>query len=207
MDSIIERYKNLPLGNICDANGKRGAMDYMIHPLDPKCRMVGYAYTVKGHPGDNLALHNAILHAPAGAVIVADMGGYTKGGHFGEIMAAACQEKGIAGLVINGSVRDAQDIVDLGFPVFARCICPNGTVKECIGELEVPVVCGGIQVCTGDLVVGNIDGIVIVKRENVGTVLEGAEAIAAKEDKIPAMLRAGQTTVDIYKFPKLYKGE
>ena len=83
MDSIFERYERLPLGNICDANGKRGSMDQGIRPVDPELRMAGWAYTVRCHPGDNLAIHKAIQEAPAGSVLVVDAGGYTKGGHIG----------------------------------------------------------------------------------------------------------------------------
>ena len=203
MDERLNRFMKLPLGNICDANAKFGAMDSAIHPIDENVRMCGYAYTVKGQPGDNLALHKAILDAPEYSVIVADFGGYTKGGHFGEIMATACMVKNILGLVIDGSIRDAKEIADLGFPVFARCSCPNGTVKESIGLHQVPIVCGGMTVCPGDVIVGNIDGVVVVKKEDAAKVLNAAEAIAAKEDLIPGMLRSGKTTVDIYQFPKL----
>lgn len=207
MDKITERFLKLPLGNICDANGRRGAMDEGIRPVDPGCRMAGYAYTVQGQPGDNLALHHAMLHAPAGSVLVADMGGYKKGGHFGEIMATACIHKGILGLVIDGTVRDAEDITALGFPVFSRGFCPNGTVKESVGELEVPVICGGMKVETGDLVVGNMDGVVVVKKSEIQAVLERAEAIADKEDTIVEMLRKGMTTAEVYGFPKLCGGK
>jgi len=205
MDEILSRYMKLPLGNICDANSKLGAMDYKIHPVDDSCRMAGYAYTVKGCPGDNLALHKAIAEAPADAVIVADFSGYTKGGHFGEIMATACMARGIAGLVIDGAIRDVKEIADLGFPVFAKCSCPNGTVKEAIGLHQEPVVCGDVTVCPGDLIVGNIDGVAVVRKGEITRVLEAAEAIAEKEDKIPDMLRSGKTTIDIYKFSKLYE--
>ena len=100
MDSIFERYERLPLGNICDANGKRGSMDQGIRPVDPELRMVGWAYTVRCHPGDNLAIHKAIQEAPAGSVLVVDAGGYTKGGHIGEIMCFACMQRGIRGIVL-----------------------------------------------------------------------------------------------------------
>ena len=203
MDAILERFLKLPLGNICDANGKTGAMDISIRPVDPKCHMAGYAYTCKGHPGDNLALHNAMLTAPKDSVIVADFGGYTKGGHFGEIMATGCMVRGINGLVIDGTIRDAADIVSIGFPVFAKGSCPNGTVKETVGILEIPVVVGGITVETGDLVVGDMDGVVVIKKENISHVLEAAEAIAKKEDGILPRLQNGETTVDIYQFSKL----
>lgn len=203
MNQILERYLKLPLGNICDANGKIGAMDCGIRPVDMSCHLAGYAYTCKGHPGDNLALHKAMLTAPVDSVIVADFGGYTKGGHFGEIMATGCMVRGIRGLVIDGTIRDARDIAKLGFPVFSKGSCPNGTVKETVGQLEIPVVVGGVAVKTGDLIVGDIDGVVVIKKEKILEVLEAAEAIAHKEDEIAARLRKGETTVDIYQFPRL----
>lgn len=201
MDEILERYKKLPLGNICDANGKTGAMDCGIAAVDPACHLAGYAYTVKGSGGDNLAIHHAMLHAQQDQVLVVDMGGFSRGGHFGEIMARACMKKGIAGLVIDGSVRDRQDLIDLKFPVFSRGICPNGTIKKNEGILEGEICCGGMVVRTGDLIVGSIDGVVVVPKEKILSVLEAAEAIAKKEDGIPAMIDSGMTTAEIYKFP------
>ena len=146
MENVMERYKRLPLGNICDANGKRGSMDQGIRPLDPALHMAGRAYTVRCHPGDNLAIHKAIREAPDGSVLVIDAGGYTGGGHIGEIMCFACMQRGIRGLVIDGTCRDADDICALKFPVFSRGLCPNGTVKETVGQTEIPILCGGVQV-------------------------------------------------------------
>ena len=155
MDRILERYNNIPLGNICDANDKTGAMDLGIRPVDPKQRLVGYAYTVKGHPGDNVSIHAAMLEASKDSVLVCDMGGFCKGGHFGEIMATACMVCGIRGLVIDGSIRDSQEIEDLGFPVFARAYCANGTAKNSVGKRGLPVIVGSVYVETGDLIIGS----------------------------------------------------
>lgn len=144
MEHVMERFQRLPLGNICDANGKRGSMDPAIRPVDPSLHMVGRAYTVRCHPGDNLAIHKAITEAPDGSVLVIDAGGYTGGGHIGEIMCFACMQRGIRGLVIDGTCRDADDIQALGFPVFSRGFNPGGTVKETVGQTEIPIVCGGV---------------------------------------------------------------
>ncbi len=204
--TTIEAFKELPLGNICDANGKGGNMDDGIKPLDPACKMAGPAYTVKGHPGDNVAIHKAIYEAPEGAVLVVDAGGFCRGGHFGEIMAMACINQKIAGLVIDGGVRDANDIQEMGFPVFCRGINPGGTQKEVVGTTGAIVICGGLAVSTGDMVIGDRDGVAVVAKERIASVLEGARAIAAKEVKILEMLRAGKTTVEIYGFAKLAGG-
>ena len=203
MDSIFERYERLPLGNICDANGKRGSMDQGIRPVDPALRMAGWAYTVRCHPGDNLAIHKAIQEAPAGSVLVVDAGGYTKGGHIGEIMCFACMQRGIRGIVLDGSCRDAGDIQNMGFPVFSRGFCPNGTVKETVGETAVPVICGGVLVQNGDLVVGGRDGVAVIAKKEIEAVLERAEAIAQKEVRVLEELKEGRTTAEIYQFTKI----
>jgi len=203
MSDILERYKRLPLGNICDANGKRGSMDPAIRPIDPSLHMAGWAYTVRCHPGDNLAIHKAIQEAPEGSVLVVDAGGYTGGGHIGEIMCFACMQRNIRGIVIDGTCRDAEDIQQLGFPVFSRGFCPNGTVKETVGQTAIPVVCGGVPVRTGDLVVGSRDGVAVIPREETDAVLERAEAIAKKEVGVLEELKKGRTTAEIYHFDKI----
>ena len=202
MDTIISSYKKLPLGNICDANDKGGDMDSGIKPVDPACKMAGPAFTVKAHPADNVAIHKAIYEAPAGSVLVVNAGGFSRG-HFGEIMALACMQRGIAGLVIDGAVRDANDIQEMGFPVFSRGLNPGGTQKEEVGVSGQPVMCGGLLVSTGDMIIGDRDGVVVVAKEKIQDVLEKAMAIAAKEEKVLQMLKEGKTTIEIYQFSKL----
>lgn len=205
MDSLLERYKKLPLGNICDANGKIGCMSLSLKPVVPRIVMAGYAYPVKGHPGDNLAIHRAIYQATENSVLVVDVRGCRDAGHFGEIMATACLERGIAGLVINGTVRDAADLQKLGFPIFSLGFHSNGTIKESLGEINVPVLCGGVVVYPGDLVVGTQDGVAVIPRQKAEAVLERAEAIAEKEQRVVEQLRNGKSTLDIYGFSSLIK--
>lgn len=203
MDEIVERFKKLPLGNICDANNKGGNMDPAIKPIDIALKMAGPAYTVRCHPGDNLAIHKAIVEAPAGSVLVVDAGGFEKGGHIGEIMCFACMNRGIAGLVIDGTCRDSDDIQELGFPVFSRGFNPGGTVKETVGTTNEPIICGGLRVCPGDMIIGGRDGVVRVEKEKIQDVLKKAEAIAEKEKHVMEQLRQGKTTVEIYNFTKI----
>jgi 4-hydroxy-4-methyl-2-oxoglutarate aldolase len=206
MDDIIELFKKLPLGNICDANDKGGNMDPGIKPIDRGCKLAGPAFTVKAHPSDNVAIHKAIYEAPKGSVLVVDAGGFCRG-HFGEIMAFACMQRGIAGLVIDGGIRDADEIQKLGFPVFSRGINPGGTQKEVVGVSGQPVICGGLLVCTGDMIIGDRDGVVVVGKDRIQSILEKAQAIAAKEEKVLQMLREGKTTIEIYRFEKLLPKE
>ena len=122
--------------------------------------------TVQCYPGDNLALHQGIYAAAPGDVLVLDCHGYTESGHFGDIMALACKVRGIAGVIIDGSCRDAEDIKKLGLPVFVRGLNPAGTVKASIGKVNVPVLCGGVTVRPGDLIIGDCDGVVVVAKEH-----------------------------------------
>lgn len=203
---IRESLSVLPTGNIADNNNTlphQGVMHSSIKPIDPESRILGRAVTARCFPGDNLALHQAIYTAQAGDVLVLDCHGYTEAGHFGDIMAFACKVRGIAGVVIDGSCRDSQDIKAMGFPVFVRGFNPSGTVKKSLGEVNVPVTCGGVNVNPGDVVVGDCDGVVVVPRECEDAVFEAALAKFAKEQHIIEALKAGKTTLEIYGFNEL----
>ena len=198
----------LPTGNVADNNTdvpRQGTMDSGIKPIDPKSRMLGRAVTVQCYPGDNLALHQGIYAAEPGDVLILDCHGYTEAGHFGDIMALACQMRGIAGVVIDGSCRDSEDIKELGLPVFVRGFNPSGTVKASLGKVNVPVTCGGVRVNPGDMVLGDCDGVVVIPREKEDQVFEKAQAKFAKEEKLVEELKAGKTTLEIYGFDKLIK--
>ena len=200
---ILAKLQKLPTGNVADSNTSaphQGVMDSGIKPLDSKSHMVGRAVTARCYPGDNLALHQAIYTAKAGDVLILDCHGYTEAGHFGDIMALACQVHGIAGVVIDGSCRDAEDIKALGLPVFVRALNPSGTVKKSLGEINVPVTCGGVRVNPGDIILGDCDGVVVIPREAEDDVFEKAQAKFDKEAHIVEQLKAGKTTLEIYGF-------
>ena len=203
---VLEKLNKLPTGNVADNNNsvpRQGVMDSAIKPLDPKCHMVGRAVTVRCYPGDNLALHQGIYAAQPGDVLIFDCRGYSDAGHFGDIMALACKMRGIAGVVIDGSCRDAQDIIELGLPVFVRGMNPSGTVKASLGKVNVPVRCGGVQVNPGDIVLGDCDGVVVVPQEKEDEVFYAAQAQFEKEEHLVELLKAGKTTLEIYGFDKL----
>lgn len=196
----------LPTGNVADNNNgtpRQGVMDSGIKPLDPKCHLAGRAFPVQCFPGDNLALHQGIYAAKPGDVLVFDCHGYCEAGHFGDIMATACIERGISGVIIDGSCRDAQDIVSLGLPVFVRGLNPSGTVKASLGKLNVPVICGGVTVRPGDLIIGDCDGIVVVPKEQEDDVIAKAKAKFEKEQHIVELLKQGKTSLEIYGFDSL----
>lgn len=209
MNLTEERKKELlklPTGNIADNNPSlpnQGVMDTAIKPIDSKMKMIGRAFTAKCFPGDNLALHQAIYGAKPGDVLILDLHGYTNAGHFGDIMATACQKYGLAGVVIDGSCRDAEDIRELGFPVFVRAFNPSGTVKESLAKMQIPVHCGGIQVKPGDIIFGDCDGVVVIPQEEEDLVFQKALDKYAHEQEIIKELNEGKTTLEIYGFDKI----
>jgi 4-hydroxy-4-methyl-2-oxoglutarate aldolase len=173
------------------------AVDSAIRPSWPGARLAGPAFTVRGAGGDNLALHRAVAAAPSHHVLVADLDGAAYG-HWGEVLAVAAQQRGILGLVIDGGVRDRQELQALNFSVFSRRDSVRGTGKQAPGQLNVPIVVGGVQVSTGDLVVGDVDGVVVLPSERVAAILDEADRRVAHEHDILNALRAGHTTLDLY---------
>lgn len=168
-----------------------------LHPLSPGMVVAGPALTVRCRPGDNLALHHAIAAASPGDVLVVDYGGSVESGPFGEIMALACQLRGIAGMVIDGSVRDSLQIVGLGFPVFCRGLNIRGTTKLDRGEVGATIALGSAGVSRGDYVVADADAIVVLAPEDTADAVISGEARMAKETAMMDRLRAGETTLQI----------
>jgi 4-hydroxy-4-methyl-2-oxoglutarate aldolase len=187
----------LGTATVAEALPTARVLDPAPRPLAPGMRLAGPARTVRCRPGDNLALHRAIAAAQPGDVIVVDYGGSLGSGPFGEIMALACQMRGIAGLVTDGAVRDSEQIAALGFPVFARGLNIRGTVKSDPGEIDVPVTLCGATVDPGDMIVADADGVIVVPMAEVATALSAAEARASREAQAMDRLRAGETTLQI----------
>jgi 4-hydroxy-4-methyl-2-oxoglutarate aldolase len=146
---------------------------------------------------DNLMLHQAIYAAEPGSIIVAEVNRGYEGGYWGEIMTIAAQQRKIAGLVIDGCVRDGATIRELGFPIFARGLNMKGTVKMRLGAVGVPITCAGVAVAPGDAVVGDDDGVVVVPRALIATVAQAGREREDKEAAMRAKLEAGATTVEL----------
>lgn len=195
--------RKLPTGNVSDSNLSGMTMESAIKPIDPKSKIIGRAVTVECQPGDNLALHQGIYAANPGDVIVFNLRGYSEAGHFGDIMATACQIRGIEGIVIDGSCRDSGDIREMGFPVFAKAFNPYGTVKKSLAKINVPVICGKVLVHPGDIIFGDCDGVVVVTKEHEEEVFKKALAKYEREIEIKKLLQEGKTTLEIYGFDKL----
>lgn len=189
-------------GNVCDAQGRNGHMAPEILPLYAGARVLGPACTVLATPRDNLAVHRAIELAKPGDVLVVAMGGCVTAGFFGGIMASASVARGLAGLVTDGACRDSDEFPELGFPVFAAGRSPGGTAKDEPGYVNVPILCGGVLVRPGDLVFGDADGVVVTAAARVDEVIARAVAGVERETVVRRLLEDGQTTMDIYGFPR-----
>jgi 4-hydroxy-4-methyl-2-oxoglutarate aldolase len=193
----INQLRNLGAATVHEAQGATRALDSGIKPIDPTSRLAGPAVTVDLPPGDNLMLHYALTKAKAGDVLVVDAKGFVEAGPWGDVMTHAAQVLGIAGLVINGAVRDANQIIDLEFPVFCRGLSIKGTAKNQPGKVNVPVCIGGVVIHPGDFVVGDRDGVVVVRRDEVDATLRNAAAREEKEIAFRKELDRGRTTVDL----------
>jgi 4-hydroxy-4-methyl-2-oxoglutarate aldolase len=174
-----------------------------LEPAFPSAHVLGPAFTVQGAPGDNLALHHAVASAEPGAVIVLAVGGEQQVAHCGEIVALAARERGLAGLVLDGAIRDRAEITALGFPVFFRGTSPRGPGKSGPGALGVPVELDGVTIRPGDLVCADADGVAIVTGADIVGVEADVAALEAREQAIVAAIRNGTSTVEIYRLKEL----
>jgi len=193
---IVEAFRNLSSATVYEASGKRGAVSNQIRPMHWGIRVCGPAITVQCGPGDNLMLHKALEIAGEGDVIVVVTGGAYEYGYWGELMTVSAMARKVAGLVIDGCIRDSEEIFRMGFPIFCRGFSIRGTSKETLGFINYPVVLGGVVVRPGDLILGDNDGVVVVKREECETVLEKALKRVADEEKKRKALNEGVSSVE-----------
>jgi 4-hydroxy-4-methyl-2-oxoglutarate aldolase len=195
---LIQQIRAFPTATLHEAMGKYGALPSGIKPISPEMKVCGTAVTVHSMPRDNMILHRAIAQAATGDVIIAHVSDFWEAGYWGEIMAVAAQARGIAGLVIDGCVRDADPITALGFPVFARGLCIHGTTKFGDGTLNQPITIGQVTIHPGDVIVGDRDGVVIVPADRLAETITKAQAREDKEAQVMSRLRDGETTLEIY---------
>jgi 4-hydroxy-4-methyl-2-oxoglutarate aldolase len=180
-----------------EAMGRIGALPAAIKPIDRDIRLCGPAFPVFCPAGDNLMIHKAIEAAAPGEILVVDHEASMNDGPFGDVLAEACKARGIAGFVIDGCVRDATTLRAMDYPVFARGLCIEGTGKLRTSPIGAPITLGKTTIHRGDIVVGDEDGVVIVPRAMIASAIEAARSREEKEDAMRALLRAGQTTMDL----------
>ena len=181
--AVVEKAAKFPSSILADVAGRRGALSGRIAPLAPTMKFAGPALTVEVRPGDNLMIHAALAVAKPGDVIVVDGKGDLSSALMGEIMCQQCVALGVAAVVIDGAVRDSEAIRELGFPMYAAGLNPNGPTKFVPGRLNHPISLGGVSVKPGDLVVGDADGVTVIEREKASAMLPLAEKKVADETK------------------------
>jgi 4-hydroxy-4-methyl-2-oxoglutarate aldolase len=189
---VVKRASQYAASILADVAGRRGTLDGRIAPLTPRTRVAGSALTVEVRAGDNLMIHAAMQLAKPGDVLVIDGKGDRSCALMGSIMMNGCVQLGIVGVVIDAAVRDSEEIVEMGFPVYSVGTNPNGPTKFVPGRINHPVSVGGVTVHPGDLVIGDADGVTIIEREKAPFLLELAEKKVAEEQARIAALKQGK---------------
>ncbi|MEQ8227802.1 MAG: RraA family protein [Rhodospirillales bacterium] len=180
---LIEQFKSIPVANVGDCMSRMYAGSNALRPMHRDGVLAGPAFTVLSRPGDNLMLHKAIDTAQPGDVIVVDAGGDLTNALFGEMMLMQAIKRGVAGLVINGAVRDRDAFLEHNLPVFAAGVTHRGPYKDGPGEIGFPISLYGMNINPGDLILGDCDGVLCVPKEQAETVLEAARAKNDAEEK------------------------
>ncbi len=195
---VIKALGEQGVATVHEAQSRAGLTRPYLRPIYPAARVAGSAITVSCQPGDNLMIHAAIEVCRPGDVLVVTTTSESTDGMFGELLATSCLSHGVAGLVIDAGVRDVADLTAMSFPVWSKAVSGQGTVKATPGSVNIEVVCAGAIVRPGDVIIGDQDGVVVVKREMANEVAErGAERIE-KEKRSRERLRAGELGLDFY---------
>lgn len=195
---VIKVLGNAGTATVHEAQGRSGLMRPYMRPIYAAARVAGPAVTVSCQAGDNLMIHASIAVCRPGDVLVVVTTSESTDGMFGELLGVSCQAHGIAGLIIDAGVRDTTELTAMNFPVWAKAVSAQGTVKATPGDVNIPVVCAGAMINPGDVIVADADGVVVVSREKAAEVAQASEQRIAKEEKTRQRLRAGELGLDFY---------
>lgn len=206
-EDAIRRLSKFSSATVHEAQGRRGALSSKIKPIDRSMSFCGPAVTVVCAPRDNLMLQVAIHYAQEGDVVLVSAGEFEEAGTFGDVLGNAMKAKGLAAMVTDSGVRDTKDLIELGLPVFSGSVCIKGTVKETIGPINHPLVFGDEIIHPGDVLLGDADGVVVVRKGEIEEVIKLSQARVDAEDELIRRYRAGGTTIELCKLTDVLKAK